>query len=133
MKLIDIPDEYARLLSDEVLAFAYLATIMDDGTPQVTPVWFNTDGEFILINSVKGRVKDHNIRKRSSVAVVIHNANDPYHYIQVRGKVVEITTEGAKQHIDQLAGKYTGRDQFMGGSTNEVRVSYKIRPDNINF
>lgn len=133
MKLADIPDEYARLLSGEVLAFAYLATIMDDGTPQVTPVWFNTDGEFILINSVKGRVKDHNMRKRPNVAVVIHHADDPYRYIQIRGKVVEITTEGARRHIDELAGKYTGRQYFRGSSSNEVRVTYKISPDKVNF
>lgn len=132
MKLSEIPDSHAYLLTDEARAFAYLATIMDDGTPQVTPVWFNTDGDFIFINSVEGRVKDHNIRKRPHVTVLIHNTNDPYYYIQVRGKVVDIINKGARQHIDELAGKYTGTPVFRGMAPTDVRVIYKIRPDKVN-
>jgi PPOX class probable F420-dependent enzyme len=119
-------------LDDDVRAFAYLATIMDDGTPQVTPVWFNFDGEFILINSLQGRVKDRNMRKRSRVAIVIHDQKDPFHYIQVRGVVVEMITEGAIEHINELAGKYTGRFEFQGLNPGDVRVIYKILPEKIN-
>ena len=126
-----IPESYLDLIKDETKAFACLATVMKDGTPQLTPVWFNTDGTHILINSAKGRVKDRNMRRNSSVALAIVDPKDPYRYIQIRGKVVEITTLGAREHIDTLAHKYTGLDKYTLGSPDEIRVIYKIQPDNI--
>jgi PPOX class probable F420-dependent enzyme len=99
---------------------------MKDGSPQITPIWFNTDGTHILINSASGRVKDRNIRRNPQVALVIADPKDPYRYLQIRGRVVEITTEGADAHIDALAGKYTGIPQYQGRRADEQRVTYKI-------
>jgi PPOX class probable F420-dependent enzyme len=129
---MNIPEEFAELLSDEKKALLYLATINKDGTPQVTPVWFDTDGTHILINSAQGRVKDQNMRARSSVAVCIADANDPYRYIQIQGRVIEITTEGADNHIDRLCFKYTGREKYPWKKPGEVRVTYKILPIKID-
>ncbi len=127
-----IPESHRDLLKDEKRAFVYLGTQMADGSPQVTPVWFNTDGEFILINSAKGRVKDKNMRKRPVVALCIQDPADPYRYLQVRGRVVEITEEGADAHIDALAGKYTGNFVYQHHQPGVKRVIYKIAPDMID-
>src|SRR5258708_33033976 len=94
-----IPSSHQDLLKDETHAMAYLATIMKDGSPQLTPLWFNTEGEYILINSAKGRLKDKNMRARPQVAIVIANPKDTSRYIQLRGRVVEITEQGADEHI----------------------------------
>ncbi len=132
MSLDLIPDSHRDLLEDEAQAFAFLATIMDDGTPQVTKVWFNTDGEYIFINSYVGRVKYHNMRARPHVALVIEDPNDDYRNMQVRGCVVEITEEGAREHIDTLAGKYTGTPKFKGMQHGKVRVTYRIEPESVS-
>jgi PPOX class probable F420-dependent enzyme len=129
MKLI--PEAYRDLVADETKAFAFLATSMEDGAPQVTPVWFNTDGEFILINSAKGRVKDRNMRSRPQVAMVLMALKDPYRYLQIRGRVVEVTEEGAADHFDRLSEKYTGRPRDPKTKKEEVRVIYKITPDRV--
>src|SRR5512135_1164587 len=100
-----IPDSHKDLLEDKARALAYLATLMPDGTPQLTPLWFNSDGKHILINSAKGRVKDRNMRARAAVALVIQDRKIDTRYIQVRGRVVDITEEGALDHIDQLSMK----------------------------
>jgi PPOX class probable F420-dependent enzyme len=129
MSLDIIPPSHRSLLSDEVRAFAFLATTMEDGSPQVTPVWFNTDGEHILINSKQGRVKDENLRQRPRVALAIQDPDDPYRYLQIRGRVIDITTEGAKEHIDRLAYKYKGDEQYRGLLPGDVRVTYVIDPE----
>jgi len=126
------PDSHIDLLEDDTKAFAMLATLMKDGSPQLTPVWFNTDGIHILINSAKGRVKDLNMRRNLKVAVNIVDPNDPYRYIQIRGKVVEITTQNAREHINVLAKKYTGKDKYTGGPEDEIRVTYKILPEHVS-
>jgi PPOX class probable F420-dependent enzyme len=128
----NIPEAHQYLLKDETRAFAYLGTTMPDGTPQVTPVWFNTDGDYILINSVTGRVKDRNMRARPSVSLCITDPRDPYRYLQVRGRVVEITTEGAEQHIDTLNMKYHGNPEYGGHSPKYPRVIYKVEPAKID-
>jgi len=120
-----IPEKYHDLLKDETKAFLFLATSMKDGSPQVTPIWFNHDEEHILINSAKGRIKDRNMRARPQVAFVIQDPADPYRYLQVRGRVVEIVEEGALEHIISLAKKYTGKP-WRGNGPDEVRVIYKI-------
>lgn len=107
-------------------AFSYLATLMPDGSPQVTPVWFNTDGEYILINSAKGRVKDRNMRARPRVALCIQDPSNPYRYLQIRGKVIEFTTNGADDHIDALTLKYRGIPKYPSRIPGEQRVLYKI-------
>ena len=127
-----VPENFQDLLSDEKKAFLYLATLMKDGSPQVTPIWFNTDGEYILINSAKGRIKDKNMRRRPDVAVCIADPARPYRYLQIHGKVVEITEVGACDHIDTLAGKYTGKPKYMNSRPGEVRVTYKILPEKVD-
>jgi PPOX class probable F420-dependent enzyme len=127
-----IPESHLDLLKDDTKAFGSLATLMNDGSPQLTPVWFNTDGTHILINSAKGRVKDRNMRRDPRVSLVIIDPDDPYRYIQIRGKVVGITTLGAREHIDRLSKKYTGRDKYTSGSADEIRVTYKILPERVS-
>ena len=122
----NIPEEFHDLFEDETKAFAFLATTMTDGSPQVTPVWFTTDGDHILINSAKGRTKDRNMRTRQQVAIAIMDPNKPYRYIQIRGKVVETTEEGARNLINALSKKYTGNEVFPGPE-DEIRVTYKIK------
>ncbi len=130
--MVWISERYADLLKDETKAFGCLATLMKDGSPQLTPVWFNTDGTHILINSATGRVKDRNMRRDPHVAFVILDPKNPYRYLQIRGNIVEITTEGARKHIDILAKKYTGADKYTSGRENEVRVIYKLYPESIH-
>jgi PPOX class probable F420-dependent enzyme len=121
------------LLSDEKKAFAFLGTLMEDGSPQVTPVWFNVEDPYILINSARGRVKDLNMRARPEVAICIIDPDNPYRYVQFRGRVTEITEEGADQHIDALAYKYLGKEKYPFRSESEVRVTYKILPESIDL
>lgn len=121
-----VPESMEYLLKDETKAMAFLATLMPDGSPQVTPLWFSTDGEFILINTAKGRVKDKNMRARPEVALVIMKTNEPYRYLQIRGEVVEITEENADALIHALSQKYHGRPFTI--PKGQVRVTYKIRP-----
>lgn len=125
-----IPESFLDLFEDEAKAFAFVATSMPDGSPQVTPVWFNTDGEYVLINSAEGRVKDRNLRDRPEIALAIMDLKHPYRYVQVRGEVVEITTEGAAEHIHALSRKYHGRDYDI--PEGQVRTIYKIRPDKVS-
>jgi PPOX class probable F420-dependent enzyme len=123
-----IPDSFRDLLKDETRAFVYLATLMADGSPQVTPVWFNTDGDTILINSAEGRVKDKNMRLRPEVALCIQDPCNSYRYLQLRGKVIDIIEESADAHIDILAGKYTGVFIFKHHVPGVKRIIYRILP-----
>lgn len=127
--MIPIPEQYLDLFKKK--SFAHLATVMADGSPQVTPVWIDYDGEFLLVNSARGRVKDRNMQPGAKVAIEILDADDPYRYIQVRGHVAEVTTEGAEAHINTLSHKYRGRDyDYRPG---EVRVIYKIAADTLDL
>ncbi len=128
---MEIPQSHQDLLKDETRAFATLATLMKDGSPQVTPVWFNYDGKSIWINSAKGRVKDRNLRARSRVALVIVDPKNPYRYIQVRGKVAEITEEGGREHINALNQKYHGNPNYPV-VPGQVRVRYCIEAEHVN-
>lgn len=123
-----IPDAFKDLLTSKV-AFAHLATRMADGNPQVTPVWYSFDGTHIVVNSAKGRLKDRNMRARPQVALSILDPDNPYRYLQIMGRVVEITEAGADAHIDSLAKKYIGQDKYPWRSPTEVRVIYKILPE----
>ena len=124
------PDQYKDLLKKK--AFASLATINPDGTPQVTPVWFDYDGAHVRFNTAKGRVKDKNLRRNPAVALAIQDPDDPYRYVQIKGWVAEVTEAGADAHIDALAKKYLGKDRYPFRSPGEVRVIYKIRPDKVS-
>lgn len=123
-----IPASHADLLTYAKKAFANLATIMADGTPQVTPVWIDYDGTHILINSAKGRIKDKNMELRSQVGLAINDPENPYRYLGIQGKVVAITEEGADEHIDKMAMKYMGKEKYPFRSPTEVRRIYKIEP-----
>lgn len=123
-----IPDQFRDLF--EKKAFAHLATLMKDGTPQVTPVWCDYDGTYIRINSAKGRIKDKNMRRNRKVAFSITDPDNAYRFIAVRGEVVEIT-DNTDDHINALAKKYINQDKYPYKQLNEVRVTYKIRPDHV--
>ena len=114
------------------VAFANLATLMADGSPQVTPVWVDYDGAYVRVNSAKGRVKDKNMRRDKRVALSIQDPDNPYRYLAVRGEVTEITENGADAHIDALAKKYLGKERYPFRSPGEVRVIYKIRPERVS-
>lgn len=128
----NIPASHADLLKDEKKAFVYLTTLMPDGSPQVTPVWFNTDGEYILINTAIGRVKDRNMRARPQVALCIQDPTNPYRYLQVHGRVVEFSTDGADDHIDALTLKYRGISKYPSRQPGEQRVKYKIQIEKVD-
>ncbi len=125
-----IPEKFRDLLTKK--AFAHLATLMQDGSPQVTPVWFDFDGTHIRINSAKGRVKDKNMRRNGRVAIAIQDPENPYRYLALRGRVEEISETGADAHIDTLTKKYLGQDRYPYRQTGEVRVMYRIRPDRVS-
>lgn len=110
-------------------AFANLATLMPDGRPQVTPVWCDYDGKYVIVNSARGRRKDRNMRRDPRVALAIVDPDNPYRYIEIRGQVAEITEQGAEEHIDRMAKKYLGLDKYPNRAPGEVRVLYKIRPE----
>ncbi len=124
-----IPEQYRDLFQKK--AFAHLATIGADGAPQVTPVWCDFDGTHVRFNTAKGRVKDRNLRRDPKVALAIQDPENPYRYIQVRGRVVEIREQGADAHIDSLAKKYIGQDKYPWRKAGEVRVLYKILPEKV--
>jgi PPOX class probable F420-dependent enzyme len=124
-----IPSGYKDLL--EKKAFASLATVNADGTPQVTPVWFDWDGSHIRINTAKGRIKDKNLRSRPTVALAIMDPDNPYRYLQIKGRVTSVTEAGADAHIDALAKKYLDKDRYPYRKADEVRVIFAIAPDRV--
>jgi len=125
-----IPEAFNDLLTKKK-AFANLATVNADGTPQVTPVWFDWDGSRLRINTAKGRVKDKNLRRTPAVALAIVDPDNPYRYIQVKGRVANVTESGADAHIDALSKKYTGQDRYAKRTPGEVRVIFTITPDRV--
>jgi PPOX class probable F420-dependent enzyme len=127
----EIPEQYRDLFDKK--AFASLATIMPNGQPQVTPVWCDFDGSHVIVNSAKGRRKDRNMRSDPRVSLAISDPDNPYRYLEVRGTVVEITEDGADDHIDSMAKKYMGVDKYPYRQPGEVRVVYKIEPQRFSF
>jgi len=125
-----IPEPFKDLFGK--VAYANIATLMADGSPQVTPVWFDYDGDYLRVNSAKGRIKDKNMRRNKRVALSIQDPENAYRYLAVRGNVEEITEEGADAHIDSLARKYLGKDKYPFRGPGEVRVIYKIRPEKVS-
>jgi len=126
----NIPESFKDLF--EKKAFAHLATLMKDGSPQVTPVWCDFDGALVWVNSAKGRVKDKNMRRDERVALAIQDPDNAYRYMEIRGEVAEITEDGADAHIDRLAKKYLGKDRYPYRAPGELRVIYKIRPTKVS-
>ena len=125
-----IPQQFRDLLTKK--AFASLATVMADGSPQVTPVWFDYDGTHLRVNSAKGRVKDRNMRRNARVALSIMDPENPYRHLAIRGRVEAITETGADAHIDSLSKKYLGQDRYPNRRPGEVRVIYRIRPERVS-
>jgi PPOX class probable F420-dependent enzyme len=122
-----IPEKYRDLFQKR--AFASLGTLMPDGSPQVTPVWVDYDGQHVIFNSAKGRQKDRNVRRDPRVSLAIIDPENPYRYLEIRGKVVEITEDGANEHIDKMAKKYLGVDKYPYAQPGETRVLYKVTPE----
>ncbi len=123
-----LPEKYMDLLTDQKKAFADLATVMPDGSPQVTPVWFDYKDGVIRLNSARGRTKDRNMRSNARVALAIMDPTNPYRYLQIRGRVKRVTEEGADKHIDLLAKKYLGQDKYPWAKPEDVRVTYEVEP-----
>ena len=120
------PTEFDDLLYGDKRALLYLGTIMTDGSPQLTPVWFDTDGEYILINTNEGRVKDKNMKARSRVAMVIQDPDEQERYLGMRGEVVGFTREGADEHINKLSLKYYNKPWTY--REGQRRIIYRIKP-----
>jgi len=128
--MVTIPDNFRDLLTQKK-AFAHLVTMMPDGTPQVTPVWVDADGDRVLVNTARGRLKDRNMSKNPIVALSIADPDNPYRYVQIRGKVVAAREQGAAEHIDRMAKKYLGKDKYPFSQPGEVRVLYEIEPTSV--
>ncbi len=111
--------------------YVHLATLMADGSPQVSPVWAETDGDLIVVNSAAGRVKDRNIKRDARVALSATHPDDPFKALMIRGRVVKVTEEGAEDGIDRLARKYIGGERYEWRRPGEVRVAYYIQPETV--
>ena len=123
-----IADKYSDLFSGQKKAFATIATLMPDGSPQATPVWFDMEGGRIRVNTARGRTKARNMKPGAKVALAVIDPDNPYRYVQVRGTVVKETEAGADGHIDSLAKKYLGQDKYLFRMPGEVRVIFEIEP-----
>jgi PPOX class probable F420-dependent enzyme len=111
--------------------FAFVATLMEDGSPQVTPTWVDTDGDNILINTAQGRLKEKNASRDPRVALSIVDGQNPYNMVAVRGRVIEHTTNGAEEHIDKMAKKYLGLEKYPNRKPGEKRILLKIKPEKV--
>ncbi|MCH7512049.1 MAG: PPOX class F420-dependent oxidoreductase [Chloroflexi bacterium] len=111
--------------------YGHMATLMPDGSPQVSPVWVDMDGDRILVNTAEGRAKPRNVRRDARVAISIYNQENPYSSAFIRGRVVEITHEGAEEHIDKLAKKYLGQDTYPYRQPGDKRVILVIEPEHV--
>ncbi len=125
-----IPEKYLDLFHKK--AFASLATLMPDGSPQVTPVWVDHEGDVVVVNTAKGRQKDKNIKRDPRVSVTLIDPDNPYRYLEIRGRVVETTEKGAKDHIDKMAKKYLGVDKYPYAQPGEVRMLVRIQPEKVS-
>ena len=128
--MVTIPDRLLYLLKWETKAFASLALTLADGTPQVTPIWFDWDGTHLILNTARGRVKDKVMKRKAKVAVLIVDPTDSYKYVQIRGASAEETEEGGYDMICRLNDKYHG-DRNFPKRPSEVRVTYKILPEQV--
>jgi PPOX class probable F420-dependent enzyme len=125
------PADFLDLFTDETKALLYLATVMPDGSPQVSPVWFSIEGDYVLINTNEGRTKDKNMKARPRVAMVIQDPNNQDRYLGMRGEVVGFTREGADEHINRLSLKYYNKPwKYREG---QQRIIYRIKPLHFNL
>jgi PPOX class probable F420-dependent enzyme len=126
-----IPASHADLLTTKK-AFANVATLNPDGSPQVTPVWVDFDGTHVLINTAKGRVKAKNLAREPRIALSVADPDNAYRYLGIQGRVVEMTETGGDGHIDKMAKKYLGKDSYPYRAPGEVRIIVKIAPDKVH-
>lgn len=126
-----IPDSHRDLLAREKKAFANLAIATSDGSPRVWPMWFDYDGQDIIFNTARARVKDRLMRRRPPVALSVVDPANAYRYIQIRGTVVAESEDGAWDSICDLREKYHG-DRNYPRREGEVRVIYRVRPEHAN-
>ena len=126
-----IPQTHVDLLTTKP-SFANLATLNPDGSPQVTPVWVDFDGTHVIVNTAKGRVKANNLARAPRVALSIVDPENPYRYLGIQGKVVEMTEAGGDAHIDKMAKKYMGKDTYPFRAPGEVRLIVKIAPEKVH-
>jgi PPOX class probable F420-dependent enzyme len=127
--MVAIPENFRDILDKKALAF--VATVMADGSPQVTPVWFDHVGDTLRVNTAKGRVKARTMKEGAKVAVAITDPDNEYRYIQVRGTVTKATEQGADAHIDKLAKKYLDKDSYPFRQPGEVRIMFEITPESV--
>ena len=125
----NISPEVTKLIEDK--NFAFVATLMKDDSPQITPVWIDLVDGMILVNTAKGRVKQKNVSRDPRVAIAIVDRNNPYNMVTIQGNVVEQTAEGADKHIDKMAKKYLGVDKYPFAMPGEERILLKITPSKI--
>lgn len=128
--MTELPDAVKTMFHKKT--FVHFATLMKGGGPHVSAVWVDVDGDHVLINSAQGRLKDRNVRRDARVALSAIDPDNPYHSVTVRGRVIDITTEGADAHIDAMAKKYMDVDAYPYRTPEEVRVIYRIEAERIS-
>lgn len=126
-----IPEQARSLFTNK--NFAFFSTLMKDGSPQVSPVWVDIEGDEIIVNTAEGRVKQRNVSRDPRVAISVADSANPYTVVTVQGRVVKQTAEGADQHIDQMAKKYLGMDKYPGRAPGEKRILLRIRPEKVHY
>jgi PPOX class probable F420-dependent enzyme len=129
--MAEIPEKFRDLMETKK-AFANIATVMTDGSPQVTPVWFDYTNGKVRVNTAKGRVKSRTMTEGAKVALAIMDPDNAYRYIQVRGTVARATEDGADRHIDSLAKKYLDKDTYPFRQAGEKRIMYEITPESVD-
>ena len=129
---MQISEDYQKMLLEP--NFANIATINPDGSPQLSPIWidYDTKTNEILVNTAKGRKKDRNMKKNAKIALTVMDRNNPYHYLGVQGIVRSVSEEGARAHINKLAKKYMGKDEYPVYE-GEVRILIRIEPKYVHF
>jgi PPOX class probable F420-dependent enzyme len=126
---VTLNDKQKKLITDK--NFGHIATLNKDGSPQVSPVWIELDGNYLVVNTEQKRLKTRNIKRDPRVAVSIQNAENPYQYIEIRGRAVEVTDNGGFEGIDRLSAKYTGQEKYPGNAPGDVRIVIKIEPEHV--
>jgi PPOX class probable F420-dependent enzyme len=134
-RLADLDDKYRKLLEGQTTCT--LATMMPDGRPQLTPIWVGHDGTHILVNTKKGRVKDTNMRQRPQVSLLAVNPGNPYHWMTITGRVVEVIEETdpkkgneATENVNEMSRRYINQDPYpLRDPRGEVRVLFKVLPE----
>lgn len=127
--VVKLSDKAKRII--DAKSFAHIATLNADGSPQISPVWVERDGDIVVVNTEQKRRKVHNLKRDARVSLSIQNPENDYEYVEIRGKVKDITTEGGFEGIDRLGKKYMGVDKYPGNQPGDERVVIKIEPEHI--